>query len=83
MAQTKVIGGGSIQPGVELAVDPTFLAARVAMRPLVYAAQGEVLGHYSAVQASGTTITLAAGDVVRLPCTMALLAPGLRWGGSG
>ncbi len=64
MAQTKVIGGGSIQPGVELAVDPTFLAGRVAMRPLEYTAVGEVLGHYSAVQVSGTTITLAAADVV-------------------
>ncbi len=64
MAQTKVIGGGPIQPGVELAVDPTFLAGRIALRPLEYAAAGEVLGHYSAVQISGSTLTLAIADVV-------------------
>ena len=39
--------------GSQLEVDPTFLAARVAMRPLEYAKDGRVLGHYAVAQRSG------------------------------
>jgi hypothetical protein len=48
--QTKIIGGGVGVPGIgqEMAVDPTFLAARVAIRPLEYQNQGSVYGHYKA-----------------------------------
>lgn len=56
MAQTKLIGGGLASqgsPGVELGIDPTFLAARIALRPLDYAAKGNILGHYSVAQRSG------------------------------
>src|SRR5437016_167328 len=58
MAQTKIIGGGVagpqvITPGVEQAIDPQYLAARIAMRPLDYTGQGKVLGHYAVGQRSG------------------------------
>jgi hypothetical protein len=60
MPQTQILGGGQIQPGVPLAVDPTFLAARVALRPLDYANVGQLLGHYAATQVSGATVSLGA-----------------------
>lgn len=57
MAQTKVIGGGgvgSLLQGVEQAVDPLFLAARIALRPLDYSdGRGTLLGHYGVAQTSG------------------------------
>lgn len=57
MPNTVIVGGGTIadgaNPGVPQAVDPTFLAARIAMRPLDYATKGRVLGHYSTFQRSG------------------------------
>ncbi len=57
MAASKIIGGGSaaqiVAPGVELGVDPTFLAARVALRPLDHLADGQLLGHYAVAQKSG------------------------------
>jgi hypothetical protein len=46
--QTKIIGSanqGAIAPA-EQAVDPLFLAARVALRPLDYTGAGRVLGHF-------------------------------------
>ena len=49
MPSTKVVGS----TGVELAVDPTFLAARMALRPLEHASKGRVLGHYAVAQRSG------------------------------
>lgn len=66
MAQTKIIGGGAGSPsmllaGVENAVDPTHLAARIAMRPLDHAGKGRILGHYKTFQRSGEiAATLAA-----------------------
>lgn len=58
MAQTKVLGndGASV-----LAVDPTFLAARIAARPLEYAGYGRVLGHYAVAQRSGTIVNSTLG----------------------
>lgn len=59
MAQTKLIGGGvpgsqsTLAQGVELAVDPIYQAARVALRPLDYSASGSLLGHYAVSQVSG------------------------------
>ena len=38
---------------VQLEVDRTFLAARIAARPLDYASEGRVLGHYAVAQRSG------------------------------
>jgi hypothetical protein len=58
--QTKILGGGNLQAGTEWAVDPTFQAARIAMRPLDHAALGQVLGHYSVCQVSGATASLGA-----------------------
>ena len=53
--QTKIIGGGVVNPGVELGIDPTFLAARVSLRPYDYAQFGQVLGHY---RSAGTTAAI-------------------------
>ena len=39
--------------GNQLEVDPTFLAARVAMRPLEYVKDGRILGQYAVAQRSG------------------------------
>ena len=49
-----------------LAVDPTFLAARVAFRPLDYQGEGQVLGHYKVGLKTGAiAATLgAASDLV-------------------
>ncbi len=63
MAQTKIIGGGTLQPPVELAVDATFLAARVALRPLDYINQGRVKGHYATAQVSGAVTVMGAGGI--------------------
>ncbi len=64
MAATKIIGGGNnlqvVVPGVEMAVDPTFLAARIALRPLEYQADGMLLGHYAVAQKSGAFTGWAA-----------------------
>lgn len=49
MAQTKIVG----PMGNEMEVDKTFLAGRIAMRPLEYASKGRVLGHYATAQRSG------------------------------
>lgn len=50
--QTKILGAS----GNEMEVDKTFLAARVAMRPLEYVNQGRVLGHYAVAQRSGELV---------------------------
>lgn len=42
--------------GHELEVDPTFLAARVAMRPLEHVKDGRILGQYCVAQRSGELI---------------------------
>lgn len=42
--------------GHELEVDPTFLAARIAMRPLEYVKDGRILGHYAIAQRSGELV---------------------------
>ena len=47
---TKIMGTKETQV---LEVDPTFLAARVAMRPLEYVANGRILGHYAVEHRSG------------------------------
>jgi hypothetical protein len=54
--QTKIIGGGTVVPGVELGVDPTFQAGRFSIRPLDYAIAGQVLGHF---EVAGTTTAAA------------------------
>lgn len=64
MPQTQIIGGGNVQAGTALAVDPTFQAARVALRPLDHAQQGQLLGHYSLLQLSGATVSLSAGGTI-------------------
>ena len=51
---TNIVGANiANQIAVGLAVDPTFLAARVALRPLEYQSQGRILGHYAVAQRSG------------------------------
>ncbi len=52
-------------------VDPLWLAARIALRPLDYTGQGAVLGHYSVAQQSGDiAATLgAAAHVARIRWT--------------
>ncbi len=64
--QTKIIGGGVGTPGVgqEMAVDPTFLAARVALRPLDYAGLGQVLGLSRASAVTGTTVSVGGGGIL-------------------
>jgi hypothetical protein len=49
MPQTQVLG----KSGNPLEVDPQYLAARIALRPLDYTGQGKVLGHYGIGQRSG------------------------------
>lgn len=46
---SRIVGANN----VGLAVDPTFLAGRIALRPLDYASQGRLLGHYAVAQRSG------------------------------
>jgi len=63
--QTQIVGTanpGAIAPAAQ-AVDPTFLAARVALRPLEYAGFGRTLGHYR-VAASTSAIAPAANSVM-------------------
>src|SRR5712691_7553368 len=60
--QVKIVGGGIVSPGVEMAVDPTFLAARVAIKPAEYAQNGQILGHYR--QAASTAAILAGANAV-------------------
>ena len=44
---TTLVGGPTgLSTGTPLAIDPTFLAARIAARPLDYEGEGQVLGHY-------------------------------------
>ncbi len=64
MAQTKIIGGGTQAPGTELGIDPTFLAAHVAMKPMEYTGAGAVLGHYSVAQQTGTVTAMGAGAML-------------------
>jgi hypothetical protein len=66
--QTKIIGGGTVVPGVEFGVDPTFNAGRVSIRPFDYALSGQILGHY---RASASTAVIAPA------ANAALLS--LRW----
>src|SRR5207302_1411737 len=60
----KIVGGGVIQQGVEQAVDPTFNAARVAIRPLDYQNLGQFLGHYSVAKNTSTTVSIGAGGTL-------------------
>lgn len=60
----KIVGGGVIQQGVEQVVDPTFNAARVAIRPLDYQNLGQFLGHYSVAKNTGTTVSIGAGGTL-------------------
>ncbi len=67
MAQTKILGGGTASqgtPGAELGIDPTTLAAHIALKPIEYTGQGKVLGHYGVCQQSGAVVnsTLSAAD---------------------
>lgn len=84
MPQTQIIGGGLRDPGTPLAVDPTFLAARVALRPLEYAQVGQVLGHYGCAQVSGATVSIGAagilGSIRWSDSTRFLVLMGLRAG---
>ncbi len=64
MPQTQILGGGLRDAGSPLAIDPSVLAAHVAMRPLEYAQVGQVLGHYACCQASGATVSVGAGGVI-------------------
>lgn len=73
MAATEILGGGQsgapqvIAGAQKLAVDPLYLAARVALRPLDYTASGALLGHYAVAQKSGATVSLgAAGHIGRI-----------------
>lgn len=62
----KVVGGSPAPgttgvPGIEQLTDASFGASRVSLRPLDYAFQGRVLGHYRV--ASPTGLLTAAGGV--------------------
>lgn len=50
--KTNVLGDGDVQ----LAVDRTFKAARIALRPLDYSSEGRILGHYAVAQRSGELV---------------------------
>src|SRR5437879_5694364 len=64
MASTKIVSGGTVQPGVEKIIDPTHSAARFSLRPLEYAGLvngGQVLDHYR-LALKGGSITSAAAN---------------------
>lgn len=63
---TKIFG----KSGHQLEVDPTFMAARIAMRPLDYKKNGRVLGHYS--------INTRSGNIAATIGALGHLA-GFRW----
>ena len=48
---TKIFGTKETS---QMEVDPTFMAARVAMRPLEYKSSGRILGHYAVEHRSGS-----------------------------
>src|SRR3990167_3673609 len=52
MALVSGIYGGKSEKQLE--VDPTFLAAHIAFRPLDYASEGRVVGHYAVNHRSGS-----------------------------
>lgn len=58
---TEIFG----KSGHQLEVDKTFMAARVAMRPLDYKKNGRVLGHYGLNQRSGS-LTSTVGALAHL-----------------
>src|SRR5581483_10436713 len=66
----KMLGGGPagspqvLATGIEQAVDPLYLASRIALRPLDYTGAGAVLGHYAVAQKSGNTVSLSAASPV-------------------
>ena len=74
---TTLVGGPSgISTGTPLAVDPTFLAARIAARPLEYAGEGQVLGHYKVGLKTGTFTAgfTAAQDIAAFQWSPAISA---------
>jgi len=63
----EIIGGSGPAPGSRLAVDPTFGAARVGIRPLDYGLAGlggKILGHYRASMMTGLTTGIAANGAI-------------------
>lgn len=57
----KPSGTTTAVEGTETLVDPTFGALRVTTRPLEFAANGRIMGHYSLAAATGLTTVIAAG----------------------
>lgn len=45
-------------------VDPTHLAARIAIRPVDHGLQGQLLGHYRASLVTGLTVSIAAAGIL-------------------
>lgn len=61
MPSSLIIGGPNVLgAGSPLAIDPLFMAARIAMRPLDFSQNGVLLGYYGTAQASGATVSLGA-----------------------
>jgi len=60
MPQTRIIGGGNIQPGAELTVEPLYGAMRAVARPLDYTWGNRPLGHFAFAGETGTTAGIAA-----------------------
>lgn len=71
MAQTKLIGSsnqGAIAPA-EQAIDPMFLAARIALKPHDYSGSGRVLGHYRAAGYTAAALFTAAVNLANMRFT--------------
>src|SRR5207302_1575911 len=66
---TAVVSFSGVQPVTVTAIpgqalDPTFNAARVAIRPLDYQNLGQFLGHYSVAKNTSTTVSIGAGGTL-------------------
>ncbi len=62
--QTKILGGGNIQPGTEAVVDPLYGSMRVVQKPLDYTWANQVLGHYAIAAPTGITVSIGAAGIL-------------------
>lgn len=60
----KPSGTTTAVEGTECLIDPTFGALRITTRPLEFAANGRIMGHYALAAATGGTNVIAGGGVI-------------------
>lgn len=62
--QTKIVGGGTIQAGVEWQIDPLWGAGRMSLRPLDYTNINQEFGHFRIGATSGALAGAAGASAV-------------------